>query len=150
MDLIRPEIPKIWRSFSVQDRKRFLRHVVRYWDVHRHRVDPRIGEIIAKAEREGRLKIVKGRASKIAINQFQAVFDCTGFTPDLLTCGSPLIQSLIVQGKLVLNNPALGAESGCENLFLIGPLLRGRDWESIAIPELRKQAEQIAIFCSQD
>ena len=49
IDSLRPVTQEIWQSFPMEERKRLLRHVRSYWEVHRHRIAPEIGETIAKA-----------------------------------------------------------------------------------------------------
>src|SRR5205823_8834254 len=40
IDSLRPCTSKIWQSLPIAERRRFLRHVRAYWDVHRHRIAP--------------------------------------------------------------------------------------------------------------
>src|SRR5262249_22113599 len=37
---VRAAAPGLWQGLSVNERRRFLRHVRTYWDVHRHRLPP--------------------------------------------------------------------------------------------------------------
>jgi len=41
---VRPIIPVLWERLNASERKRFLRHVKRYWDIHRHRMAPQVHE----------------------------------------------------------------------------------------------------------
>ncbi|MGB6582910.1 MAG: hypothetical protein WBF34_33850, partial [Streptosporangiaceae bacterium] len=40
VDTLRPHIPELWQRLSPPDKRLFLRHVARYWEVHRHCVPP--------------------------------------------------------------------------------------------------------------
>ncbi|MGQ4660647.1 FAD/NAD(P)-binding protein [Lysobacter sp. F6437] len=40
MDGLRPHGQRLWRSLDDVGQRRFLRHVQRYWDIHRHRIAP--------------------------------------------------------------------------------------------------------------
>src|SRR5690606_13237772 len=40
LERLRPQVQALWRSLDEVDQRRFLRHVVRYWDIHRHRIAP--------------------------------------------------------------------------------------------------------------
>ncbi len=40
VDALRPQIPRLWEQLPEADKRLFLRHVARYWEVHRHRVPP--------------------------------------------------------------------------------------------------------------
>jgi uncharacterized NAD(P)/FAD-binding protein YdhS len=61
IDSLRPFTQAIWRSLSRQERRRFLRHVRPYWEVHRHRVAPEIGVALASEIQNGRVEIHSGR-----------------------------------------------------------------------------------------
>lgn len=39
MERLRPLGQALWTSLSEADQRHFLRHAVRYWDIHRHRID---------------------------------------------------------------------------------------------------------------
>jgi uncharacterized NAD(P)/FAD-binding protein YdhS len=61
IDSLRPFTATIWRSLSRQERRRFLRHVRPYWEVHRHRVAPEIGVPLASQIQNGQVEIHAGR-----------------------------------------------------------------------------------------
>jgi len=61
IDALRPELQPHWESLDDRERRRFLRHLAAFWDVHRHRVAPQIHEIVQRARREGRFSVVAGR-----------------------------------------------------------------------------------------
>ena len=58
---IRHIAPDLWQRLPEQERRRFLRHVQSYWDVHRHRVPPSMAARIDHMCRGGRLKVYAGR-----------------------------------------------------------------------------------------
>ncbi|NRO99390.1 FAD-dependent oxidoreductase [Paraburkholderia sp. NMBU_R16] len=84
------------------------------------------------------------------------VINCTGPDTDVLRCSSPLIEDLLKRGLMrkdslglgidVDNGYALVDHKGQSSAFLyyVGPLLRARDWEATAVPELRAHANCIA------
>src|SRR5690606_33825797 len=47
MERLRPHGQALWRSLGEAEQRRFLRHAVRYWDIHRHRIAPEVGAILA-------------------------------------------------------------------------------------------------------
>ena len=47
IDALRPHTQRLWRSMSLVQRRRFLRHARPYWDLHRHRMAPEIEEQMA-------------------------------------------------------------------------------------------------------
>ena len=66
LDAWRDPLPLIWQRLPVVERRRFLRHLRPYWDVHRHRMAPEIGSQIRALQASGRLEI---RAGTIASYQ---------------------------------------------------------------------------------
>lgn len=84
------------------------------------------------------------------------VINCTGSESDCRRVNDPLLLSLIGQGLVrpdplfigldVDANGALLNASGIASpaLYAIGPARKGRLWESIAVPELRVQAAELA------
>lgn len=66
IDSLRPFTQEIWRSLSLAERRRFLRHVRPYWDVHRHRVAPAIGARLASQIQNGQIKVHAGRIKEYA------------------------------------------------------------------------------------
>ncbi len=66
VDALRPRTQALWRSLSIAERRRFLRHLRPYWDVHRHRAAPHVAALIAEMERSGRLVIHAGRLVSVS------------------------------------------------------------------------------------
>lgn len=164
-DLIRPHTPRIWSQLSERDRKRFLRHAVRYWDIHRHCIAPEIAEQIAGFRARGLLVVCGARIDGLrrtpagtwelriekkdggfAQAEFDVVLDCSGLIKNIKSTSSALLQALLEDGLFELDHPLLGAHPSASQpgLHVIGPLLRGAYWESIAIPEIRFQARDLA------
>jgi uncharacterized NAD(P)/FAD-binding protein YdhS len=117
--------PSLWRSWSVTERRRFLRHVRPFWDVHRHRLAPRVHGKIERALASGQLVVVRGRvdaieqhptrdALRVSIRRGHGtqVFDvsrlvnCTGPEAHPGKASNPLLQSLI--GDQAARPDALG------------------------------------------
>jgi len=85
-----------------------------------------------------------------------AVVNCTGASADLRAVESPLLTQLLADGHLQPDPLGLGVsvdEYGAlvgtqgratPGLHYIGPLLRARDWEATAVPELRSLALRMA------
>lgn len=84
------------------------------------------------------------------------VINCTGADSNVKTIDEPLVEQLRNAGLLlsdpfglgptITSNWALINKDGkpSEVLYVVGPLLKGQLWESIAVPELRAQAAQLA------
>ena len=61
IDSMRPVTASLWSRLPLAERRRFLRHARRYWDVHRHRLAPPHADMLADMQREGTLRVVSGR-----------------------------------------------------------------------------------------
>jgi uncharacterized NAD(P)/FAD-binding protein YdhS len=175
IDAIRPVTQKIWQSLPLCERKRFLRHVRPYWEVHRHRIAAEIGDTIAQLVDSGKVTVHAGRVT--AYREFSdhvevgwrdrrtqaqqllrvdRVINCTGPETDCRYVNDPLIKTLLARGLARPDRLSLGldldsngalldfAGTPSTSLYAIGPLRKGSLWESIAVPELRAQASELA------
>jgi uncharacterized NAD(P)/FAD-binding protein YdhS len=61
VDSVRPTTQAIWNSWSHGQRAGFLRHGRAYWDVHRHRLSPRIAGRVGSMIDSGQLTVAAGR-----------------------------------------------------------------------------------------
>jgi len=174
MERIRPLGQALWQSLSFDDQRRFLRHVVRYWDVHRHRIAAPVHAQLLELRRQGRLHLHRGRL-ETAIAEgacvrlgaldprrqpFQidahCVVNATGVEMRAQAMRNPLLQQLLGSGIARPGPHGIGLDSADDGSLLdadgvaepriqvVGSLRIGRLWESLAIPELRGQAAQAA------
>lgn len=60
-DRLRHHGGALWRSLDDGERRRFLRHAVRYWDIHRHRIAPQVGDALERLRSSGQLDVAAGR-----------------------------------------------------------------------------------------
>ncbi|WP_196885813.1 FAD/NAD(P)-binding protein [Rubrivivax gelatinosus] len=170
MARLRPEIPAAWQRLGERERRQFLRHVQPWWDSHRHRVAPGIAARLAALRASGLLHSAAGRLRQTehradgriellwdargggpARMTVDRVINCTGTSTDLRGGGSPLLARLHAKGWLQADPLGLGLQidadlsvPGQAGLFYIGPMLKARDWEATAIPELRVHALRLA------
>ena len=117
IDALRPHTQHLWRSMSLVQRQRFLRHARAYWDVHRHRMAPEVETQVAALRAAGRLEIIAGRIvrakqgekgidveiarrgrGQIEIRKFARLIDCTGLADDPRRSANPLIRALLARG----------------------------------------------------
>jgi len=61
VDELRPFTEGLWAAAEVDERRRFLRHLRAWWDVHRHRIAPQVAAKIGAMRDQGRLEIVAGK-----------------------------------------------------------------------------------------
>jgi len=88
--------------------------------------------------------------------QVGSVVNCTGPETRLHRSADPLIRCLLQQGVLNPDPLHLGIQAdghgalldtqgrASDRLFYLGPMLRARDWECTAVPELSVQAARLA------
>jgi uncharacterized NAD(P)/FAD-binding protein YdhS len=175
-DRLRHHGQALWQSLDERQRRRFLRHAVRYWDIHRHRIAPEVATTLDRLRASGQLQAFAGRVQAISANpaggsdihfrprhadrertiQADWVVNATGVETNIDLRPGALLQALRERGLVIPGPLGLGvASSGCgrvinrrgqaeRGLYVLGALRIGDLWESIAIPELREQARQIA------
>jgi len=174
MQLLRPHNNELWHGLDLDQRRRFLRHLRPWWDIHRHRVAPHIGEQIDAARASGQLSIVSGRIEvgrttddevEVTIirrgstererRSFDRVVDCRGPRNEV-DVRVPLHAQLVKDGLLrpdplnqgldIAEDEALISKEGTpsEHIFVLGPPTRGRYTEIVAIPDIRIQAAAVA------
>ena len=174
MECVRPQVQQLWATLSCDDQRRFLRHVARYWDVHRHRIAPQVhAQLQALIERgqlrlhRGRLETVEpaggrmrvqarmrdGRALQLDVDH---VVNATGVEMRAQLMRNPLLSALLGSGQARPGPHGIGLDTDADGALLdahgrpnprvlvLGSLRIGSLWESIAVPELRVQAEQVA------
>ncbi len=84
------------------------------------------------------------------------IINCTGPQTDIRKQNSALYNSLLKKGMIRPDEMNLGIDANsefqvieannntCESIYAIGSLLKGKLWESTAVPELRSQASRLA------
>lgn len=170
VDAFRKHITTTWYNASVADKKRFLRHLLPYWNVHRHRVHLEIAALLDKMVSNGQLQILAGRVFKVAVDHVQVqlrkqtkltnlhidwVINCMG--PALnLKMYSPLLQSLHEQGIANVDELKIGLATNLHGalkikaggyskmFYTLGALTRGTHWEITSVPDIRKQCHALA------
>jgi uncharacterized NAD(P)/FAD-binding protein YdhS len=65
MDILRPHIPSLWQQLGSAQQRRFLRHVRRYWDHHRHRVAPAVRNRFDRLVANGQVQIHHARVGDV-------------------------------------------------------------------------------------
>ncbi len=174
IDGLRPQTQRLWLEMPEPERRRFLRHLRPWWDVHRHRAAPKIFARIQEAQRRGQLQISAARIGRIepcigavqvaltpkhgepATLVVERVIDCSGLQSDFAKIDRPLIRQLLEAGHIRADTLRLGldiARSGAvidaagaahADLFAVGPLTKGALWEIVAVPDIRIACEQLA------
>ncbi|MEG3165579.1 FAD/NAD(P)-binding protein [Sphingomonas sp. PB2P19] len=129
VDELRPVTQMMWGAASQTDRARFLRHLRPYWDVHRHRLAPRVADRVDALVAEGRLRFAAGKlvaavgqgaqadlrwrprgACDQVVTRAARIVNCTGPQGDLLRSDEPLVQQLLATGAIRPDPLRLGVD----------------------------------------
>ncbi len=65
VDALRPRTQGLWAGLPIDERRRFVRHLRPYWDVHRHRAAPHVAAQVEELRRSGQLNVVAGRLVRV-------------------------------------------------------------------------------------
>jgi len=129
IDALRPHVQSIWRRWSLTERRQFLRHARPWWDVHRHRLAPKVAARIDHLTASGVLRTAAGqirgwvdgdgcvglawtpRGSQTLVRtRAAAVVNCTGPNANLAAADDQLISSLADAGVIRADACRLGVD----------------------------------------
>lgn len=174
MEAYRPITANLWKAADTPQRARMVRHLRPWWDVHRHRIAPRIGQALDALKAARRLTVLAGRLGKVETDRDSVwagwtpraggspppltaawLIDCTGPAHSAQT--DPLTAPLIASGRARLDPLKLGLDLDASGrvlhadgtpdagLFVLGPPARAAFWETIAVPDVRKRIEDVVL-----
>ncbi|MET0328246.1 MAG: FAD/NAD(P)-binding protein [Luteimonas sp.] len=179
LERLRPQVRALWQSWPVAEQRRFLRHAVRLWDIHRHRIAPAVAAIVDDMAADGRFELRAGRLHRIARHDTRlqvgwtprdaaattttvdVVVNATGMEKRLPRMPGPLLPALYARGLVAPGPLGLGLATGGEGelldargqpwprLWTLGANRIGDLWETIAMPELRGQAARVAAAAAE-
>lgn len=174
IDSLRPVTQEIWLQLPLAEKKYFMQHLSRYWNVARHRMAPEAALVIDELRGTGQLQILKGRLRKITwesgigfdvryatigLEQYvhaDVIINCIGSESRFDQLDSPLVQNLLNGGHIRSDDLRFGLDATPDGhlkdragkpsdmLYTLGTALKGVLWESTAIPEIRVQARDLA------
>ncbi len=172
-DALRSRLPDLWGGLPQLEKRKVLRRLLPYWEVHRFRIAPQIHAALDHALEGGRLRVE--RAAIMAIDRdadrlvatlrfahqaerdvrrsFGAVILCTG--PDKNPRRNPLLSALLERGFGRLDPVELGlavdrqsrlldrAGSIQGDLFALGPMTRGTFGEMTGAPDITRHIQAV-------
>jgi uncharacterized NAD(P)/FAD-binding protein YdhS len=174
IDSLRPHTQELWLGLSVAEKKYFMQHLSRYWNVARHRMAPEAAAILDQLQKRQRLTVYKGRLKRIDFTgsvfdiafttygvphtvRADVILNCIGSESNFERLEVPLVQNMIANG-LLRNDPITQGVDATpdgrlighdgkpsESIYTLGTALKGVLWESTAIPEIRTQASELAL-----
>ena len=169
VDGVRPHVDGIWAGLDAAEQDRFLRHLSRHWETHRHRMAPEVAAHVDALRTGGQLLVRAARVTRVVPDgagldvsfgdgtrqRYAAVVNCTG-PGRLPVAANPLVATLLAD-RLVRTGPhGLGLDVDAAGrfrdargaaqplLWSLGPARRGALWETTAVPEIRAQARALA------
>ena len=126
---LRPVAQDLWMAADRAERRRFLRHLRPWWEVHRHRIAPEIGATIEAMQAAGRLTAIAGKivsaqadgdadlvayrprgAGEVKCLRAARLVNCTGPEMDISRAGDPLLTALLASGRLRLDPLRIGLD----------------------------------------
>lgn len=162
-DGLRSHTQSFWASLSAVEKKRFQRHLKTYFDIHRHRMAPQIANrlraLFLRAEPlcqtlAARIESVVSVGMRLQVRlqmrgsqvrrtiYVDRIINCTGPQADLFK-GNSILSGL--DARLTAAGEFVGADGMLiPRIYALGPMLQGLLLESVAVPELRVQAETVA------
>lgn len=174
LDQVRAQGFAIWRALPFIERRRLLRHIRPFWDVHRFRIAPQIEAILDRriaegsltllaaslrgARRDGQMKLValRGRNGEEETRAFDAVIAATGPAHGRVFADNPLLADLQRKGlarpdplrlgvDVDLETRAIGADGAVSgDMFVAGPLARGTFGELMGLMDVTVYAAKVA------
>lgn len=124
---LRPHTPDLWSRLPEVERRRFLRHVQPFWDVHRHLAAPESHQRFLDGLASGSIRHVAGRIASIEVCgellrvnvrlragrgseslEVGGIVNCTGPNPDLRKVSDSLIVRLREAGHVLPDPHGIG------------------------------------------
>jgi len=139
VDGLRPRLQELWQGLGSEDRRRFLRHVAPFWNIHRHRFAPEIAARVADWRASGRLEVVRGRVlalrrgpadGKVVVTlrprgdaatdevRVDRVLNCAGLDRGAPVRSQPLLRDLAEAGLLREDPAGLGIDIDADGRVL--------------------------------
>jgi uncharacterized NAD(P)/FAD-binding protein YdhS len=165
--------PRLWEAWSSRDKATFVRHGLRHWLHHRHRMPEPSFALMQKLIATGRLSIARGRVGNVEIAGDEVhltiggrpvaadvLINATG--PSVNVNDEPLLKAAADRGLISPDAYGLGlaaSQSGqalgpdgrpTPGLWILGAWTRGTHFEVVAVPLLRKHAGLIAEAITAD
>ena len=130
---IRNIAPQLWQRLPAREKRRLLRHIRPYWDIHRHRLPSQTLARMNHLRRHQKLNVHAGRlmefelvlaTSKVRVTWrprgtdeaqtllVDRVINCTGPDYNIRRSRDPLMRSLLTQGLAVSDPLNLGIRTG--------------------------------------
>jgi len=180
IDALRPHTQAIWQALPEREKRRFMRHAFRYWEIIRSRIPPESEAVIERLRGRGQLAVVAGRITDMqdtgdsitvcylprgtttkATVEAARVINCVGPEMDYRRAARPLLGNILKRGLIQPGPANIGMQATADGvvvgrdgrpsecLVTLGSTMRGVLWEVLAVPEIRVQAQRLALTLLQ-
>ena len=174
LDAVRNQGPAIWQALPVAERRRVVRRLRSFWDVHRFRIAPQVEAVLDRRARDGSyvslaaalqwarptsegIEVASRRrgSGSIRAAMFDVVINTTGPAHRSVVERAP-VRSLFAAGLMALDAVGLGLAVAADgraldaagepvaNLYVAGPLARGTVGELMGLYEVARHAVVVA------
>jgi uncharacterized NAD(P)/FAD-binding protein YdhS len=169
IDSLRPVTQELWHRLPPAEKEAFFVRHQRRWEVHRSRIAPQIGARLHELQEAGRLRVraatiasARPAGDRIALRLgdekvlADGMVNAIGPAWDCRRGDNVLLRRLLEDGDATPGPVGLGLSTTADgtvvgrdgrpsrHLVTLGSLRRGELWETIAVPELRTQAAELA------
>lgn len=119
LDAVRVQNGALWSVLSLEEKRRFHRHLRPYWDVHRFQAAPQIDRLVADKRKRGALTVLAGTlvhadaggdglrvgyrrrgSDAVTVERFGALMNCTGAGHGAALRRNPILAALAAQGNI--------------------------------------------------
>lgn len=119
VDGVRSKTNGLWQTLSLVEQRRVFRHVMPYWNVHRHRMAPQAAGELSRLIGAGSLRMLAGRTETMQLAgdvvrvsvrlrateehvtiDAERVINCSGPEHDVRKLPNPLVKSLLASGHI--------------------------------------------------
>ncbi|MFU0444985.1 FAD/NAD(P)-binding protein [Pseudocitrobacter faecalis] len=174
LDEVRSQGQSIWQQLSEREQRQFLRHLRRFWDVHRYRIAPQVADAITAKQQAGLLTVLAARLKTVTAKEnhlrvqlavrndeqqdlsVDYLILTTGPAHASLTESQPFLRDLRRAGVIRpdalglgidvdIHSQTLDAQGKPSTIFLVsGPAARGRFGELMGLPQVADHAQAVA------
>lgn len=146
IDSMRPDTQALWQALPVEEKRRFLRHLARHWEIIRSRIPPASEAVVDAMRSSGRLEIVAGRICDFVetpsalevrytprggagaeVVRAGIVINCVGPESEYERIDQPLVKNLMRRGLMRPGTVNLGIDA------LPNGAVVGRDGEAAGV-----------------
>jgi uncharacterized NAD(P)/FAD-binding protein YdhS len=173
---LRQQARIVWGALPTIERRRLLRHLRPFWDVHRYQSAPQVDRLLAQQRRTGRLVLATGtlvsaRADADGVTIRVTGREDSGFRDHraswVVNCSgpgrgaaiaNPVMAALAAAGVIREDSCALGLDvdaEGCAigrdgvsqpDVIVVGPLARAQYGELMGLPQISAQPREVASY----